>query len=143
LKFTVAKYYTPSGRCIQATEYKDKDAARKTLSAPAIPNSALNSETDDRLKGGDTSEGIDGSRDDEIRSDGVVGPDKRYSARRVRNEDRKIFYTTNGRPVRDGGGIEVDVVAPSSTESLIETMLSREGAIFEFSNKWTKVSLTL
>mmetsp|Transcript_45775 Transcript_45775/g.90258 ORF Transcript_45775/g.90258 Transcript_45775/m.90258 type:complete len:1107 (-) Transcript_45775:337-3657(-) len=47
LKFTVAKYYTPSGRCIQATEYKDDGSARKTMaqaSESAIDGDAANEE---------------------------------------------------------------------------------------------------
>jgi len=31
----------------------------------------------------------------------------------IADKDRKIFYTDNGRPVRDGGGIEPDVVFPA------------------------------
>jgi len=47
LKFTVAKYYTPSGRCIQETEYKDGRAAKARRGGdkaapfqPAAPPSA-------------------------------------------------------------------------------------------------------
>lgn len=28
---------------------------------------------------------------------------------KIKDADRKVFYTDNGRPVRDGGGIEPDV----------------------------------
>ena len=34
LKLTVAKYYTPSGRCIQAVSYRDKDAKKVASTAP-------------------------------------------------------------------------------------------------------------
>jgi hypothetical protein len=41
LKFTVAKYYTPSGRCIQATEYGDAGSARKAKGKDAAAAKAL------------------------------------------------------------------------------------------------------
>ena len=34
LKLTVAKYYTPSGRCIQAVSYRDKDAKKVASTGP-------------------------------------------------------------------------------------------------------------
>ena len=55
MKFTTSKYYIPSGRCIQAIDYR-KNAAEKDTTKTA-----------------------------------------------------NIFYTKNGRPVKDGGGIEPDV----------------------------------
>jgi len=61
LKFTVAKYYTPSGRCIQSVNYKEGGA-------------------------GDENNG-------------------KYTASKVSNKDRQVFYTKSGRTVRDGGGV--------------------------------------
>ena len=37
LKLTVAKYYTPSGRCIQAVSYRDKGDAKKVASTAPKP----------------------------------------------------------------------------------------------------------
>ncbi len=58
LKLTTAKYYIPSGRCIQAINYKHNNGGTKEQ----VPDSLT-----------------------------------------------KVFYTANGRPVRDGGGIMPDV----------------------------------
>ena len=64
LKFTVAKYYTPSGRCIQGVNYKEGGGLREE--------------------------------------------DGKYTASKIPKKQRAVFYTKNGRVVRDGGGIEAD-----------------------------------
>ena len=64
LKLTTAKYYIPSGRCIQAINYKHNNGGTKEH----VPDSLT-----------------------------------------------KVFYTANGRPVRDGGGIMPDVEVKADT----------------------------
>lgn len=82
LKVTVAKYYTPSGRCIQRLHY-DKDGGE------AIADSLL-----------------------------------------------KTFTTRNGRPVRDGKGIQPDVdVEPLYYGHVLEGLYA-SGTIFRFVNEW-------
>jgi carboxyl-terminal processing protease len=82
LKVTVAKYYTPSGRCIQRLDY-DKDGGE------AIADSLL-----------------------------------------------KTFTTRNGRPVRDGKGIQPDVdVEPLYYGHVLEGLYA-SGTIFRFVNEW-------
>lgn len=61
IKFTIGKYYTPSGRCIQSKAYTAKKGELGT---------------------------------DEVK---------------VKDQDRKEFFTDSGRKVRDGGGIEPDI----------------------------------
>merc|ERR1712038_275169 len=78
LKFTVAKYYTPSGRCIQSINYKGG--------------------------GGKDSNG-------------------KYEASRVAEKDKSIFYTKNGREVKDGGGISVDYKVDAPKASALEVTL--------------------
>lgn len=69
LKLTTSKYYIPSGRCIQAINYKQGKA-----------------------------------NDSEVIPDSLT----------------KIFYTVKGREVRDGGGIQPDVVVqPDSMSNLV------------------------
>lgn len=86
LKVTTAKYYTPSGRCIQAIDYAERD------------------------------------------EDGSVS--------RIPDSLRSVFYTRNGRPVRDGGGIGPDVEVTHENTPLIARALVNEGVIFEFANQY-------
>eukprot|EP00558_Chaetoceros_sp_UNC1202_P007287 CAMPEP_0197255614 /NCGR_PEP_ID=MMETSP1429-20130617/72629_1 /TAXON_ID=49237 /ORGANISM="Chaetoceros sp., Strain UNC1202" /LENGTH=529 /DNA_ID=CAMNT_0042718947 /DNA_START=114 /DNA_END=1703 /DNA_ORIENTATION=- len=91
LKFTVAKYYTPSGRCIQSTNYKE---------------------------GG--------------------GTDGKYKASKVEEKDKKVFFTTNGREVKDGGGVAVDYKATAPKASALEVTLLRSGIMDDFASEWSK-----
>lgn len=95
LKFTVAKYYTPSGRCIQSTNYSN---------------------------GG----GLDST------SDG------KYKATKVADKDKAVFYTTNGRQVRDGGGVAVDYKVDAPKASALEVTLLRSNVIVDFAAEWSK-----
>jgi len=94
LKFTVAKYYTPSGRCIQGVKYTE---------------------------GG-----------------GLKEEDGRYTASRVSDKDRSVFYTKSGRIVRDGGGIEADYKVSAPKASALEITLLRSGVFSEFASEWSK-----
>lgn len=95
LKFTVAKYYTPSGRCIQSTNYKE--------------GGGLNTE--------------DGGR---------------YQAQKVKDKDKMVFYTTNGREVKDGGGVAVDYKVDTPQASALEVTLLRTGMFTDFAAEWSK-----
>lgn len=92
LKFTVAKYYTPSGRCIQSTNYKE------------------------------------GSKEN----------DGRYQASKVADKDKMTFYTTNGREVKDGGGIKADFKVEAPKASALEVTLIRSGVMSDFASEWSK-----
>merc|ERR1712038_260383 len=94
LKFTVAKYYTPSGRCIQSTNYKE---------------------------GG-----------------GLGSADTKYQASKVAEKDKKMFYTKNGREVKDGGGILADFKVSAPKASALEVTLLRSGIISDFASEWSK-----
>jgi hypothetical protein len=188
LKFTVAKYYTPSGRCIQATEYDDGGAARKKgdgigneekngnkdaaamqrqPQAPAVEKkrkpqeSSSDPDREDKTfdqntdnKEGDTSSSsrerkkskkqIDSKNSKNKKNKNMQGGGGdgtgRFSARVVDASERKEFLTRNsGRVVRDGGGIEVDLKVSSPKVSLVEALLTNDGAIFDFASKWTQV----
>jgi len=91
LKYTVAKYYTPSGRCIQELKYKEG------------------------------------------------GPKTgKFTASKVEDKDKTVFYTRNGRVVKDGGGIEADVKVRSPKASALEVTLLRSGVLGEFAAEWSK-----
>ncbi|KAL7576036.1 hypothetical protein ACA910_000823 [Epithemia clementina (nom. ined.)] len=94
LKFTVAKYYTPSGRCIQGINYKEGGGLREE----------------------------DGS----------------FTANKIPKNLRSVFYTKNGRIVRDGGGIEADYKVDAPKASALEVTLLRSGVMGEFAAEWSK-----
>ena len=86
LKVTVAKYYIPSGRCIQALDYSNRN------------------------------------------EDGSVGkvPDSLIST----------FKTRNGREVKDGGGINPDIVIKNDDVSDISISLMNKRLIFDFATNF-------
>lgn len=47
----------------------------------------------------------------------------------------KVFYTANGRPVRDGGGIRPDIEVKDESLSLLVFQLMNQGEIFQFTNQ--------
>lgn len=84
LKVTIARYFIPSGRCIQQLDYSHRNPDG---SVAAVPDSLT-----------------------------------------------KVFYTKNGRPVRDGGGIRPDYeVKDELLSSPVYTMI-RDGYLFKFAN---------
>ncbi len=86
LKITVAKYYTPSGRCIQKLDYSHKDESGR---ATEIPDSLI-----------------------------------------------QVFYTKNGREVRDGEGITPDIeVTPEESHEILLVLMSNY-KIFDFATKY-------
>ena len=87
LKFTVAKYYTPSGRCIQNTNC---------------------------AKGG-------GGGTGSAKSAG----DGKYKASKVEKKDKMIFYATNGREVKYGGGIAAGFKVAATKTYVLEVTLLR------------------
>jgi carboxyl-terminal processing protease len=84
IKITTAKYYTPTGRCIQVLDYTHR------------------------------------------RQDGSVGS--------VPDSLKKVFTTTNGRKVHDGGGIDPDVVTISAEASAVTQALYANGYLFDFAS---------
>lgn len=90
LKFTVARYYTPSGRCIQGVNYKEGD--------------------------------------------------NKYTALKVSDKERGTFFTSTGRIVRDGGGIEADYKVPLPKASSLEVTLLQSGIFNDFAAEWSKTN---
>ncbi len=82
IKITTAKYYTPTGRCIQVLDYTHR------------------------------------------RDDGSVGS--------IPDSIKKVFKTTRGRTVYDGGGIDPDVKIETHEASTITQVLYSNGYIFDY-----------
>lgn len=99
LKYTVAKYYTPSGRCIQAIKYNGGRLDSPSKSAG----------------GAELSE-----------------------SEQVSDEDRKVFYTSRGRAVRDGGGIEPDLTVSDLRAGPAESVLLNKGVFFDFVSDYVR-----
>ncbi len=87
MKVTVAKYYTPSGRCIQKLDYGNKKDGHAT---------------------------------------------------QIDTTQIRTFYTTHGRPVKDGSGIYPDVLMTASTSKEILAQLQKNFAYFRFGVEFKK-----
>jgi carboxyl-terminal processing protease len=82
LKITTAKYYTPSGRCIQAIDYSNRN------------------------------------------EDGSVG--------KIPDSLQHNFTTTNGRVVRDGGGVKPDVEVDKESVAPVVIGLVNKNLLFDY-----------
>lgn len=87
MKVTVAKYYTPSGRCIQKLDYGNKKDGHAT---------------------------------------------------QIDTTKIRTFYTTRGRPVKDGSGIYPDILMSASASKEILSQLQRNFAYFRFGVEFKK-----
>jgi len=93
VKITTAKYYTPTGRCIQILDYTHR---REDGSAGAIPDSL-----------------------------------------------KKIFKTTHGRTVYDGGGIDPDIVVEGEEIATVTQVLYTNGFIFDYASLYASEHPTI
>ena len=93
LKVTTSKYYTPSGRGIQAVDYTHRNP------------------------------------------DGSVG--------RIPDSLTTVFYTQNGREVRDGGGITPDITIEEARPGTISFYLLTENVIFNYATQWAQNHKTI
>jgi carboxyl-terminal processing protease len=106
LKYTVAKYYTPSGRCIQAVKYKGGRMAIVDGSAEVASTEGEEEESE--------------------------RPDLDNGATLIADSERKSFLTANGRAVRDGGGVEPDVKVDSIKAGISESALLTQNVYNDF-----------
>lgn len=153
LKLTVAKYYTPSGRCIQAVSYRDgAKGERLKAGAPPAQSGAKDAggaapETpakSDPKRGGEKKEGGAegaGGGGGVFPPDEMDGGDEAYGGRRRQSRkfteaERKTFYTVSGRPVKDGGGIVPDVVEKPRKIGELERILLEQGLFYRFAGDW-------
>ena len=92
MKVTVAKYYTPSGRCIQKLDYGNKKDGHAT---------------------------------------------------QIDTTQIRTFYTTHGRPVKDGSGIYPDVMISSTTSKEILSQLQKNFTYFRFGVEFKKKNTSI
>jgi len=92
MKVTVAKYYTPSGRCIQKLDYGNKKDGHAT---------------------------------------------------QIDTTKIRTFYTTHGRPVKDGSGIYPDVLMSASASKELLSQLQKNFAYFRFGVEFKKTHASI
>jgi carboxyl-terminal processing protease len=105
LKITTAKYYTPSGRCIQRDKPNNEE-----MGTPDTEDSSL------------------------VNADQNIGQKKAGPAVNAPDsiKPKEIFKTNAGRAVYGGGGITPDLEAQQDTISKIELDLLRQNLFFKF-----------
>ena len=92
MKVTVAKYYTPSGRCIQKLDYGNKKDGHAT---------------------------------------------------QIDTTKIRTFYTTHGRPVKDGSGIYPDIIISPTASKEVLSQLQKNFAYFRFGVEFKKTHTSI
>ena len=111
LKITTAKYYIPSGRCIQKEDY----LLRRNCAI--IPDTALyNPDTLDPWSWIYERQ----------------PPDTSDTSNAKKEREKPIFYTAKGRVVYGGGGITPDIKFEPPLLTRLEAELERKGLFFDF-----------
>ncbi|MBN2543361.1 S41 family peptidase [bacterium] len=114
LKITTAKYYIPSGRCIQKEDYLNK-------SSSSIISEYSSTEEDEEY----TDE-----YEEEIDEDTISISDSDTTG-------LPVYYTDNGRKVYGGGGIFPDITYEPEKLNRLDIELERKGMFFEFAVDYT------
>jgi C-terminal peptidase prc len=151
LKLTVAKYYTPSGRCIQAVSYaggRVEASAKATGGAATLAPAAVESNEEplepgapplapvaepskkDDSKGGKPSKGADPA--------GAImriDPSEPSRPQAASLDDGVVYVTAHGRAVKAGGGIAPDVVVEARQLGELERSLLQRGLFFQFAGE--------
>ena len=111
LKVTTAKYYTPSGRCVQAIDYSHRNEDGSVYYTPS----------------GRCVQAIDYSHRNE---DGSVG--------HIPDSLTHEFKTLHGRTVRDGGGITPDFEVKGRKYSRLTYSIVLNGIVDQYSMKYVR-----
>jgi len=111
IKITTAKYYTPSGRCIQKEDYAFK---YKRSSRAEKENSSKNWK--------------DTFGESERQDQNIAVSDSATA--------HTLYKTKKGRPVYAGGGIYPDCLMPDDSLSVYYTELMKQGLFFDFATRY-------
>ncbi len=126
LKLTVAKYFTPSGRCIQAISYKPKAALAAAGLAPPPPTEEVAPRPKAPLGGSVAPPEPEAAR----------AADAATAANAATTVNAASYTTLNGRTVRAGGGIAPDVEVSPPSMLALESSLIRSGTFLRFVDQW-------
>ena len=143
LKLTVAKYYTPSGRCIQSISYRDKQSSQAE-GVKQQPDKGVAAPAGEKDGKGGSGSGSGSSAAPIFPADELEDVDEdafSYTGRRrlpqkISEEERKTFYTKSGRVVKDGGGIVPDMVAAPRAVGELERNLLQQGLFYRFAGEY-------
>jgi carboxyl-terminal processing protease len=133
-RITIAKYYTPSGRCIQRP-YKDKEDYRNLAGRFEIEEGSNLDNTIEKLK-----KSIDKEKEEFTIENGYVLikhkniDGKKSKGEYSRIDTLQIHQTKSGRIVLGGGGITPDYYIKSDTISLLTRELMKKNIFFEYVN---------
>lgn len=143
LKLTVAKYYTPSGRCIQAVSYGGGRVteARANLGSPSA--SSPLSTTPESIPDGAAAPASAPDKPAGSPSNGRRQPTVPGAVRRIDPSEpslptasaegtKESFLTAHGRKVISGGGIAPDVIVEGRQIGDLERSLIQQGFFFDF-----------
>jgi carboxyl-terminal processing protease len=132
LKLTVARYFTPSGRCIQALTYGGGriEAAKPPASEPDAEGAdGKAAEKRDAKK----------SREEDLRTPGALlrldASDPSFPRAAT---DETEYRSRKGRPLRGGGGIAPDVIVENRKPGKFELILVNQGVYSQFATQWLK-----
>ena len=116
-RLTIAKYYTPSGRCIQRP-YKDKDKYRHLVGRLELEEGSYIENAYEKIK-----------RQIEAINDTTKDKDKKISL-----ESLPIYYTRKGRVVFGGGGITPDYIIKQDTITDLTIEIRKKNMFLKFTN---------
>ena len=158
LKLTVAKYYTPSGRCIQAVDYAGGrleakgpkptkvgeaaggDAAAGELDAPATPPAGGGSVAPEQQQqpAGAKKEEAPERKKNAAGAVLRIDPSEPSMPSASVADANTQFVTKHGRAVTAGGGIAPDVPIEGRTLGELERNLLQRGLFFDFSSEYLR-----
>jgi C-terminal peptidase prc len=152
LKYTIAKYYTPSGRCIQSIQYRggrDDTSLIENAQSIASVSEGFVDNKDEENDNDDNNEGriIEANDQDKKMTEQDFAntqirkgtyQDLMDGASSIKDQDRKVFLTTNGRMVKDGGGIEPDIIVPENVLTPTEKIFVGQDLYSKFLKDYLK-----
>jgi len=118
LKITTAKYYIPSGRCIQKEDYLDRPES--VILQPVTEEEDV--------------ENVDGDNDEAVGRwwEQDLSMDSEEEDADSITEDMPVYYTNVGRTVYGGGGIAPDIFFEPDKISRLAVELERNSMFFDF-----------